>query len=155
MKNIKQVVFSKKKAWGYFWSHLLLQNLAFPIKRRTLFPLLLNMDGTCDSLNIGDGGVSAVRLLRLVTFEDVHTLCGEIHFQGKPFNITVIKFCVPTTNVEETETDQFYEDLQDLLVACMWRRSSERPPITVKNPLGLCREDLRSLISKDRPPDVE
>ena len=35
----------------YFWSHLPLQNLALPIKRRTLFTLLLNMDKTCDCLN--------------------------------------------------------------------------------------------------------
>ena len=36
-----------------------------------------------------------------------------VHFQGKPFNITVIPIYVPTTNAEEAE--QFYEDLQDLL----------------------------------------
>ena len=37
----------------------------------------------------------------------------SVHFQGKPFNITVIQVCAPTTNVEEAE--QFYEDLEDLL----------------------------------------
>ena len=36
-------------------------------------------------------------------------------FQGKPFNITVIQVYAPTTNAEEAETEQFYEDLQDLL----------------------------------------
>ena len=36
-------------------------------------------------------------------------------FQGKPFNITVIQVYAPTTNVEEAEDEQFYEDLQDLL----------------------------------------
>ena len=36
-------------------------------------------------------------------------------FQGKPFNITVIQICAPTTNAEEVEVDQFYEDLQDHL----------------------------------------
>ena len=36
-------------------------------------------------------------------------------FQGKPFNITVIQACAPTSNAEETEIGQFYEDLQDLL----------------------------------------
>ena len=82
-------------------------------------------------------------------------ISGANHFQGRPFNITVIKFYVPTTNAEETETDQFHEDLQDLLVACMWRRISERAPITVRSPPGLCREDLRSLIGKYRLPDVE
>ena len=36
-------------------------------------------------------------------------------FQGKPFNITVIHVHAPITNAEETEDEQFYEDLQDLL----------------------------------------
>ena len=38
-----------------------------------------------------------------------------IHFQGKPFNITVIQVYAPITNVEEAEAEQLYEDLQDLL----------------------------------------
>ena len=37
------------------------------------------------------------------------------HFQGKPFNITVIKIYAPTSNAEEAEVERFYEDLQDLL----------------------------------------
>ena len=36
-------------------------------------------------------------------------------FQGKPFNVTVIQVYAPTTNAEEAEVAQFYEDLQDLL----------------------------------------
>ena len=36
-------------------------------------------------------------------------------FQGKPFNITVIQIYAPTSNAEEAEVEQFYEDLQDLL----------------------------------------
>ena len=36
-------------------------------------------------------------------------------FQGKPFNITVIQTCAPTSNAEEAEVEWFYEDLQDLL----------------------------------------
>ena len=39
----------------------------------------------------------------------------SVHFQGKPFNITVIQVCAPTSNAEEAEVEQFYEDLQDLL----------------------------------------
>ena len=39
----------------------------------------------------------------------------SVHFQGKPFNITVIQVYVPTTNAEEAEFEWFYEDLQDLL----------------------------------------
>ena len=39
----------------------------------------------------------------------------SVHFQGKPFNITVIQVYAPTSNAEEAEVAQFYEDLQDLL----------------------------------------
>ena len=38
-----------------------------------------------------------------------------VHFQGKPFNITVIQVYAPTTDAEEAEVDQFYEDLEDFL----------------------------------------
>ena len=38
-----------------------------------------------------------------------------VHFQGKPFNITVIQVYAPTSNAEEAEVEWFYEDLQDLL----------------------------------------
>ena len=38
----------------------------------------------------------------------------SVHFQGKPFNITVIQVYVPTSNAEEAEVEWFYEDLQDL-----------------------------------------
>ena len=39
----------------------------------------------------------------------------SVHFQGKPFNITVIQVYAPTRNAEEAEIEWFYEDLQDLL----------------------------------------
>ena len=39
----------------------------------------------------------------------------SVHFQGKPFNNMVIQVYAPTSNAEETEVEQFYEDLQDLL----------------------------------------
>ena len=39
----------------------------------------------------------------------------SVHFQGKPYNITVIQAYAPTSNTEETEVEQLYEDLQDLL----------------------------------------
>ena len=38
----------------------------------------------------------------------------SVHFQGKPFNITVMQIYVPSTNAEEAEAEQFYEDLQNL-----------------------------------------
>ena len=39
----------------------------------------------------------------------------SVHFQGKSFIITVIQAYAPTSNAEEAEIEQFYEDLQDLL----------------------------------------
>ena len=39
----------------------------------------------------------------------------SVHFQGKPFTITVIQVYAPTSNAEEAEVEWFYEDLQDLL----------------------------------------
>ena len=38
----------------------------------------------------------------------------SVCFQGKPFNIIVIQVYAPTTNAEEAEVEQFYEDVQDL-----------------------------------------
>ena len=39
----------------------------------------------------------------------------SVHFQGKPFNITVIQVYAPTSSAEEAEVEWLYEDLQDLL----------------------------------------
>ena len=39
----------------------------------------------------------------------------SVRFQGKPLNITVSQVYAPTSNAEEAEVEQFYEDLQDLL----------------------------------------
>ena len=39
----------------------------------------------------------------------------SVHFQGKPFNITVIQAYAPASKAEEAEVEWFYEDLQDLL----------------------------------------
>ena len=38
----------------------------------------------------------------------------SVHFQGKPFNITVIQVYALTSNAEEAEVERFYEDLQNL-----------------------------------------
>ena len=38
----------------------------------------------------------------------------SIHFQGKPFSTMVIQVYAPTSNTEESEVEQFYEDVQDL-----------------------------------------
>ena len=39
----------------------------------------------------------------------------SVHFQGKPFNITVIQVYAPTSNAKEAEVEKYYEDLQDLI----------------------------------------
>ena len=39
----------------------------------------------------------------------------SVHFQGKPFYITVIQVYALTSNAKEAEVEQFYEDLQELL----------------------------------------
>ena len=70
----------------------------------------------------------------------------SVHFQGKPFNITVIQVSAPTSNAEESE--QFYEDLQDLLgltpkkdvLVGDWNTkvgSQETPGVTGKFALGV------------------
>ena len=44
-----------------------------------------------------------------------HDRMSSVRFQGKPFNITIIQKYAPTSNAEEAEVEQFYEDLQDLI----------------------------------------
>ena len=39
----------------------------------------------------------------------------SVHFQGRPYDITVIQVYAPTTDAKKAEVDQFYEDLQDLI----------------------------------------
>ena len=77
----------------------------------------------------------------------------SVHFQGKPFNITVIQVCAPTSNAEEDEVKWFYEDLQDLLeltpkkdvilIIGNWNEkveSQETPEVTGKFGLGVQNE---------------
>ena len=45
----------------------------------------------------------------------------SVHSQGKPFNTTAIQDYAPTSNAEEAEVEQFYEDLQDLLERTLQR----------------------------------
>ena len=46
----------------------------------------------------------------------------SVHFQGTPFNITVIQAYAPTTNAVEAKVEGFYEDLQDLLELASQKR---------------------------------
>ena len=83
----------------------------------------------------------------------------SVRFQGKPFNITVIKVYAPTSNTEETEVERFYEDLQDLLeltpqkyilfIIGDWNAkvgSQETPGVTGKFGLGMRNEAGQRLI---------
>ena len=82
-----------------------------------------------------------------------------VHFQGKPFNITVIQVYAPTSNAEEAEVEWFYEDLQDLLeltpkkdvlfIIGDWNAkvgSQETPGVTGKFGLGIRNEAGQRLI---------
>ena len=77
----------------------------------------------------------------------------SVRFQGKPFNITVIQVYAPTSNTEEAELEQFYEDLEDLLeltpkkdilfIIRDWNAkvgSQEIPAVTCKFGLGVQNE---------------
>ena len=83
----------------------------------------------------------------------------SVHFQGKPFNITVIQVYAPTSNAEEAEVEWFYEDLQDLLeitpkkyvlfIIGDWNAkvgSQETPGVTGKFGLGIQNEAGQRLI---------
>ena len=83
----------------------------------------------------------------------------SVHFQGKPFNIMVIQVYALTSNAEEAEVEQFYEDLQDLLeltsikdvlfIIGKWNAtvgSQETPGVTGKFGLGVQNEAGQRLI---------
>ena len=83
----------------------------------------------------------------------------SVHFQGKPFNITVIQVYAPTSNTKEAEVERFYEDLQDLLELTPKREvlfiigdwnakvgSQETPGVTGKFGLGVRHEAGQRLI---------
>ena len=82
-----------------------------------------------------------------------------VHFQGKPFNITVIQAYAPTSKAKEAEAEQFYEDIQDLLeltpkkdvlfIIGDWDAkvgSQEIPGVTGKFGLGVWNEAGQKLI---------
>ena len=46
---------------------------------------------------------------------------SSVHFQDKPFNITVIQVFAPTSNAEEAEVEWFYEAPQDFLELTLQR----------------------------------
>ena len=84
----------------------------------------------------------------------------SVHFQGKPFNITVIQACAPTRIAEEADIERFYEDLQDLLeltpkkdilfIIGEWNAkvgSQETPGVTGKFGLGVQNEAGQRLIA--------
>ena len=82
----------------------------------------------------------------------------SVCFQGKPFNITVIQVYAPSSNAEEAEFEQFYEDLQDCLelttrkvrfIIGDWNAkvgSQETPGVTGKFGLGVQNEPGQGLI---------
>ena len=82
----------------------------------------------------------------------------SVHFQGKPFNITVIQVYTPTSNAEEADVEWFYEDLQYILELKLKKKkdilfiigdwnpkvgSQETPGVTGKFGLGMRNEEQR------------
>ena len=83
----------------------------------------------------------------------------SVHFQGKPFSIMVIQVYAPTSNAEDAEVEQSYEDLQDLLELTPPKRvlfikgdwnakvgSQETPEVTGQFGLGVWNEAEQRLI---------
>ena len=83
----------------------------------------------------------------------------SVHFQSKPFKIIAIQVYAPTSNTEEAEVEQFYEDLQDILelthkkdvlfIIGNWNakvESQETPGVIGKYGLGVQNEAGKRLI---------
>ena len=83
----------------------------------------------------------------------------SVYFQGKPFSITIIQVCAPTSNAEEADFEWFHDDLQDLLeltpkkgilfIIGDWNTkvgSQETPGVTGKFGLGVQNEEGQRLI---------
>ena len=83
----------------------------------------------------------------------------SLRLHGKPFNITVIQVCAPTSTAEEAEVERFYEDIQDLVeltpkkdvlfIIGDWNAkvgSQETPGVTGKFGLGMWNEAVQRLI---------
>ena len=66
----------------------------------------------------------------------------SVHFQGKPFNITVIQVYAPTSNAEEAEVEWFYEDLKNLL------------ELTAKKDVLFITEDWNAKVGSQETPGV-
>ena len=66
----------------------------------------------------------------------------SVCFQGKPFNITVIRVYAPTSNAEEGEVEWFYEDLQGLL------------ELTPKKDVIFIKEDWNAKVGSQKTPGV-
>ena len=66
----------------------------------------------------------------------------SVRFQSKPFNITVIQVCAPTSNAEEAEVERFYEGLQDLL------------ELTPKNDILFIVRDWNAKVGSQETPGV-
>ena len=66
----------------------------------------------------------------------------SVHFQGKPFNVTVIQLFAPTSNTEKAEVEQFYEVLQDFL------------ELTPKNDVLFIIGDWNAKVGRQKTPGV-
>ena len=114
-----------------------------------------------ESLRRNGGAIMVNKRVRNVVLRCNFKNCRLISVcvQGKPFSITVIQVYAPTSNAEEAEVKQFYEDLQDLLeltpqkdvlfIIGDWNAkvgSQETPGVTGKFGLGIRNEAGQRLI---------
>ena len=116
----------------------------------------------CGQKSLRRNGVFLIvnkRILKAVHGCNLKNRTISVHFQGKPFNIMVIRVYVQTSNPEEAEVEWFYEDLQDLLeltpkkdvlfIRWDWNAkvgSQETPGVTGKFGLGVQNEAGQRLI---------
>ena len=89
---------------------------------------------------------------------------SSVCFEGKPFNITVIQVCAPTSNGEEAKIEWFYEDIQDFLELTPQKDvvfiivdqnakvgSQETPGVTGKSGLGVQNEAGQTKVNRVLP----
>ena len=68
----------------------------------------------CGQESLRRNGVAIIvnkRIRNTVLGYNINNRIISVHFQGKPFNITIIQVYAPTSNTEEAEVERFYEDL--------------------------------------------
>ena len=77
----------------------------------------------------------------------------SVHFQGKPFNISVIQVYTPTSNAEEAEAEWFYEEIQNL-IECSYYHTIAFISHASKLMLKILQARLQQYVNRELP-DVQ